>query len=193
MAPGHLRATVPGVVDDRHLERREPLCNAFADAAHPDQSDRPIAERRAEREVFLQPPPLAEESVRLGQPAHRREEERDGEIRYLVVQDFRSIGDHDAAPRGGLNVDRIVSHAIVADDLERGEPRQESGVEAIPSARDDRPDGGALPREQGLEAARAFRPVHRERWRELLLDFWRGHAVARRIDLPRSALCDGAD
>ena len=118
VAVGELGPRPARVIDDRHAERLKPARDGDADAAHADQADGAVAQRRpAQRIVALAPFAGAQMAFGLRQLAHRAQEQADRGIGDFLGEHVGRVGDDDAAPRRGVGVDVVVADAEAGDDV----------------------------------------------------------------------------
>ena len=84
-------------------------------------------------------------AVRLRNPPEGRNQQTEGKIRDLIVQNVRRIGDHDAAPRRVGHVHVVIADPIGGDDLKVRQVVHQGCVSASAAgargdALDQRPD-----------------------------------------------------
>ncbi len=87
------------------------------------------------------------------QPAQQHDGQADGQVRHVVRQHVRRVGDADAAAARQVEVDLVVADAVDRHDLEVRQPGQQRGRDAVMAARHHGLDlGGVLvqPRPGGL-------------------------------------------
>jgi hypothetical protein len=75
--------------------------------------------------------PRAHVRVAFRDAARRRHEQRPGEVRGGVVQHARRVGDADAALFGCRDVDVVVAHRDVGDDLQVRRRLDHRGVDLV--------------------------------------------------------------
>ncbi len=83
------------------------------------------------------PAPRSERSMRLGNVARDRQEERDRVLRGRDDGRLGRVRDDDAPPRGGVDVDVVEPHARAPDHFESPRLRDHVRVESRPRADDD--------------------------------------------------------
>ena len=110
------------VVDDAHAERPGATSHAAPDATETHDAQRGATDVVPEQHVDRPAGKgaAADETVGLEQPAAGRHQQGEGEIGGGVVEDSGRVGDHDAVPGGGGDVDVVVADRHVGDDLEPG-------------------------------------------------------------------------
>ena len=98
MPIGKLGPLVPRVVGDRQAKRFEPAGNRHANAAHTEQADAAVAQRRlAQRIVAFRPFAGAQIPLGLRQLAHGAKQEAERGVGDLLGKHVGGMGDDDAA------------------------------------------------------------------------------------------------
>ena len=115
----------------------------LADAAVADDPERGAVHVDAQEVADVEPGPaaLAEVGLGIGRPPRRREQQEEGEIGGGLVEHPWRVADRDPELGSGGDVDVVVAHGHVGDDLQPRRARpQDVGVDAIGEDADDRVD-----------------------------------------------------
>ncbi len=113
----------------------------LADAAIADDTEHRAVHVDAQEVADVEPGPaaLAEVGLGVGRPPRRREQQEEGEIGGGLVEHPRRVADRDPELGSGGEVDVVVAHGHVGDDLQPRRARpQDVGVDAIGEDADHR-------------------------------------------------------
>ena len=155
VAIGHIFLAGATMIDHRQAESLDALRHCLADAAETDDADLAAAQRGGERIIALQPLARAQIAIDLRQLAHRGDQQAQRQVRDLVRQHVRRIGDDEATPSGFGRIDMIVADAEAGDDLELRQRIEQRGVHPVmPAAGGDAAHAGRDIAQQGAAIRR---------------------------------------
>ena len=164
MAIAHARRRPPRMIDHGHLHRLEPARDRLADAAHADQPDGAVAQRRLGQRIrLLRPFARAQEAFRLREFAHGAEQEAERGVGDFFGQHLRCVGHGDAVRRRPRYIDVVVADPERRKDFQSRKAPHEFAIDAHGGHRRGNPaHARADLGEKRLAILRLGELVHRE-------------------------------
>ena len=120
---------VAAVIDDLELETLRAPGDRLADPPEAQDPHCPAVQRRGEGERTRRPFARAQETLCLGQAAHRHDGQRHRDVGDFVVEHARRVGHDDSMLARPFSVDMLVADAETGDDLELRQPAHDACVD----------------------------------------------------------------
>jgi hypothetical protein len=110
-----------------------PQGDGLTDSSHAEDAERLAGDIAAQHLRRRPSGPLAgsQPPVSFNHPPGYRKQQCPGEIRRGVGEDIGCVADNDPSLTGGGDIDVVIAHCVVGDDLETGGVRQQGRVHML--------------------------------------------------------------